>query len=172
MSKPFTNDYREQCSLIDPERPIQCYRNLNAKHNGKKGFFSVKQGSTVRFHTEVIFLKNVTFQVNERLRLKVVATKSKNVHAFVCGEIIERPTYFTIDHDAAGIYYNPYKCSTFVSGNSPIYEASTCALVKQGDKMKMVVDLVSARYAKLMNKPLDTCEACDKMYERVELCLL
>jgi hypothetical protein len=172
MSKPFTNDYREQCSLIDPEKPIQCYRNLNAKHNGKKGFFSVKQGSIVLFHTEVLFLKNVTFQVNERLRLKVVATKTKNVHAFVKGQICERPTFFTVDLDSQWIYYNPYKCSTFVTGNSPIYQACICALVKHGDTMKMAVDMISARYAKMNHKGLDTHEVCDRMYERVETCLL
>jgi hypothetical protein len=162
ISKPFTDKYAEQCSLIDPSKPIRIYRNLNASPSGEKGCWSVKQG-TVKFHCRTIFLKNVTFLVNEKIRLRVVKNKRKEVHAFVMGEIIERPTFFTVDIDAQWIYYNPYKCSTFVTGNSPIYQACICALVKHGHTMKMAVDMISARYAKLMNKELDSQRSCVTM---------
>jgi hypothetical protein len=168
--KPFTNSFAEQCSLIDPDKPVRVYRNLNAKHNGKKGFFSVKQGSTVRFHTEVIFLKNVTFEVNERLRRQVIETKRKNVHAFVKGTIKQTSDYLK---DGVWTWYNPYNASTFVcTPNAPIYQAYECTLYKWETKMLIAVDKTSAFYAKIFNSPLDIQQSCDKMYERVETCLL
>lgn len=165
MNKPFTNDYQEQCNLIDPDKPVRVYRNLHKK------CWSVKQG-VVRFHCHKIFLKNVKFLVNERLRQKVVAERRKNVHAFVYGELIAPLSHFPTDYSTNGVYYNPYKHSMFVCGDKPIDHAYICELFKDGEIMRTVVDPNSAFHARILNQPLDTHETCDTMMETVETHLL
>jgi hypothetical protein len=134
MTKPIANSYAEQLSLINPQKPIRCYRNLNRKFGKEKGFWSVKQG-VVRFHCTQIFLKNVTFPVNERVRLEVVRDKKKQVHAYVEGFITDRPTYYD-GYEA--ITYNPYENKKFVCRRGEVKAAEACMLVRLSDgKMRV-----------------------------------
>ena len=133
-TKPIANSYGEQVVLLNPEKPIRVYRNLNRKFGKEKGFWSVKQG-VVRFHCTQIFLKNVTFPVNERVRLEVVRDKKKQVHAYVEGFIIDRPTYFD-NYEA--ITYNPYENKKFVCCRGEVKAAEACMLVRlSGGKMRV-----------------------------------
>jgi hypothetical protein len=50
MSKKIADTFEEQVGLIDPSKPVRCYRNLNRRLNDEAGFWSVKQGGTVKFH--------------------------------------------------------------------------------------------------------------------------
>ena len=58
-------------------------------------------------------LKNVTFRVLKRGRERVITERKKNVHAFICGFVVD----FNETHALKGeqITYNPYKYSTFVT---------------------------------------------------------
>jgi hypothetical protein len=126
MAKPIANSYKEQLSLINPAKPIKCYRNLHT------GLWSVKQG-VVRFHTKCIFLKDVDFLVNEKNRQRVIREKKKNVHAYVQGFICDRPTYFTIGVDCYEVTYNPYKCRHFVCRRGEVISAEVCGMIKRDD---------------------------------------
>lgn len=134
IQKPIANTYKEQVALLNPEKPIRVYRNLNRKFGKEKGFWSVKQG-VVRFHCTQIFLKNVTFPVNERVRLEVVRDKKKQVHAYVEGFITDRPTYYD-GYEA--ITYNPYENKKFVCCSGEVKAAEACMLVRLSDgKMRV-----------------------------------
>lgn len=131
-AKPIANSYEEQVALLNPEKPIRVYRNLHT------GLWSVKQG-VVRFHTQCIFLKDVTFPVNERVRQRVIANKRKEVHAFVMGFITQTgdaPLFDAYCKDKREVTYNPYKNETFVCKDRKVISAAMCCLIKQ-DGMKV-----------------------------------
>ena len=128
MSKPIANSYEEQVALLDPQKPCRAYRNLHT------GLWSVKQG-VVRFHTQCIFLKDVTFPVNEKVRQRVIANKRKEVHAFVMGFITQTgdaPLFDAYCKDKQEVTYNPYKNETFVCKDRKVISAAMCCLIKQG----------------------------------------
>ena len=61
-------------------------------------------------HVENAYLENVTFKVSEAGRQRVLNNKRKNVHAYVCGTLInELPTSGVLK----SVSYNPYKCEKF-----------------------------------------------------------
>jgi hypothetical protein len=94
------------------------YRNL---HAGKA--FSVRHRGRVVARLENFVAHNVRFKVNEAGRLRVIAERHKNVHAFVCAEHYE-PT----DRSALGltrVSYNPFRGPTFVLNDEPIHEAQS-----------------------------------------------
>ena len=135
--KPIANSYEDQLVLLNPEKPIRVYRNLHT------GLWSVKQG-VVRFHTQCIFLKDVTFPVNERVRLRVIANKRKEVHAFVMGFLTEAgdaPLFNAYCKDKQEVTYNPYKSGNFVCERGRVNSAKLCCLIKQeeGGAFKMRV---------------------------------
>ena len=88
-------------------------------------------------HPHAVVLKNVKFRVQPAGRAKVLKEKRKNVHAFVCGQLVE--TYgatipwnngkkiFSTDFQ---VVYNPYKYKTFIkdSGES-IFETYKYTLI-------------------------------------------
>lgn len=132
MSKPIAETFEEQLALINPDKPLRVYRNLNRNVDGQKGWWSVKQG-VVRFHCSQIRLKNVRFLVNEKLRQQVVDTKRKVVHAFVEGYLTKE------DYpNLAEIRYNPYEGPTFRMGESSISTASFVHLFRDGNAMKVM----------------------------------
>ena len=128
MSKPIANSYEGQLALLNPEKPVRCYRNLHT------GLWSVKQG-VVRFHTSEIVLTNARFVVNETGRQRVLREQRKNVHAYVVGYI-----YPPISFIGEEVYYNPYTCSNFMIGKDPILRTGMVRLAKYADnKMRVFV---------------------------------
>ena len=135
MTKKIADIYEEQISLIDPKKPLKCYRNLNRRLGDEKDFWSVKQGNIVRFHCRCIFLKDVTFPVNEKVRQRVIANKRKEVHAFVMGFITQTgdaPLFDAYCKDKQEVTYNPYKNETFVCKDRKVISAAMFCLIKQG----------------------------------------
>ena len=112
--------YDEQASCIDPDRKIEVYRNLH------KNCWSVRQKGIVRFHCNVISLKNCEFVVQPAGHAKVLREKKKNVHAFVRGYIwSEELGNFDAQFCWDDIHYNPYKADTFVDWEGkPVYHAN------------------------------------------------
>lgn len=95
---------------IDFSKPVKVYKNLN------NGMFSVVQGNIVVAHVDSITLKSVSFKVSETGRQRVIATKQKNVHAYVVGEVVavnEQQPKSIGTHTPSRITYNPYKFSYF-----------------------------------------------------------
>ena len=124
--KPIANSYEDQLALLNPEKPIRCYRNLHT------GLWSVKQG-IVRFHTSEIVLTNARFVVNEVGRQRVLREQRKNVHAYVVGYI-----YPPVSFIGEEVYYNPYTCSNFMIGEMPVLRASMARLAKYADNKMRV----------------------------------
>lgn len=95
--------------LVDLSKPVEVYKNLH------RDCFSVRQGGIVRFHTEIVCLKDVTYKVSEAGRQRVLREKRKNVHAFVVGKICHSQEVIkeTFPFPAAWVTYNPYKNDSF-----------------------------------------------------------
>ena len=162
MTKPFANTFEEQAKLIDPTKPVRVYRNLH------RNCFSVKQG-VVRFHTDKIYLKDVSFVVSEKSRQRVIIEKRKNVHAFVVGTLTDMRTFLTAKmefNEHGEIRYNPYKSGFFntTSTGLPVVSSETCLLHRR-DGLR-----VEARGLNFKN-PLDNQPECD-ILESVETHLL
>lgn len=94
---------------FDISKPVQVYRNLNNR------CWSIKQKGLVVAHSyEPIVLFDVTYKVNQTGRERVLQTKRKNVHAYVCGYIIDKSNFSALDTFVKKAYYNPYNTETFV----------------------------------------------------------
>ena len=109
---------------------VMVYYNLN-NHT-----FSVRLNEIVVLHTDYIRLENVEFRVRPGGRENVRQKKSKNVHAFVIGKVVdytlpgeEIPNPST-DNQAT---YNPYKYDSFVkkSNEEPIFKAKEVEMIKR-----------------------------------------
>lgn len=125
------------------------YRNLH------KDCWSLRDEKTKRVErnwANYVELRNAEFKVSEAGRQRVLREKRKNVHAGVKGHIRERygSNVSITDHDIAyfrkleaspeyhEVYYNPYKCSTFMAGDTPVLKAKTAILFKDGDRFRIL----------------------------------
>ena len=120
--------------MIDFTKPVKVYYNL------RKRLFSVQQGGKVVAHVHSIDLYDVTFKVSEAGRQRVLATKQKNVHAYVVGRaLVPGGPARDLDFDYR-VSYNPYKAGTFVVAGTtqPVYNAVYAALRNEGKPSIMV----------------------------------
>jgi len=96
-------------------RKYRLYRNLH------KGCFSVQEyiprvGYRVVDHiSDEYVLTDCTFKVYESGRHKVLQEKRKNVHAYVLFNTYSKGTELLSTEQP---YYNPYKCTAFISSVS------------------------------------------------------
>ena len=121
----------EKMDLINSGKTVSVYYNLHRK------CLSMRVKGVVVDHPHAVVLKNVKFRVQPAGRAKVLKEKRKNVHAFVCGQLVETygPTIpwgggkkiFSTDFQ---VVYNPYKYKTFIkdSGES-IFETYKYTLI-------------------------------------------
>ena len=86
---------------------VRVYRNL---HNG---LFSVQHRGRVVAHLAQLTLSGVTFQVQPAGRAKVLATRTKNVHAYVSGTIAFPAVVTRRNPDR--VTYNPYRAGHFTN---------------------------------------------------------
>jgi len=106
--KPFCHSSKEVLALIDQAKPVLAYRNIH------KNCISVKQGSLVVCHAQNVVLENATFVVGEKGRDRVRTERSKNVHAFIKGTVVNPVQSLTqLDYRWPEITYNPYTCDFF-----------------------------------------------------------
>ena len=110
MNKPRLTCSREVLAHIDTSKPVHVYRNLH------KNCLSVRQLGIVRCHVDNIVLNNATFVVNEKGRNKVRKEKKKNVHAYIKGTVVDARKTDHLPFYWENVYYNPYKCDFFKSG--------------------------------------------------------
>jgi len=109
----------EKMDLINSGKTVSVYYNLHRK------CLSMRVKGVVVDHPHAVVLKNVKFRVQPAGRAKVLKEKRKNVHAFVCGQLVEtyEPTIpwgggkkiFSTDFQ---VVYNPYKYKTFIKKDS------------------------------------------------------
>jgi hypothetical protein len=135
--------------------------------------WSVRLGSKVVLHTDYIKLKDVEFRVRAGGREKVRVEQSKNVHAFVIGNIVdysfpgeEIPTP-TLPVE---VTYNPYIYNNFVvkSSKKELFNTDEVEMIKRKvyasssinenikkNKMKKVIKLNESDIEKLVVKILN-----------------
>lgn len=119
-------------------KKVMVYYNLH-KHT-----FSVTYQSKVIMHADFVKLGDVEFRVRQGGKERVRSEKSKNVHAFVIGTLLDYCEYpcETLPEPPSDIVvtYNPYKYDTFVikATGEPILNANAVEMINFKDKLFLV----------------------------------
>jgi hypothetical protein len=117
---------------------VMVYYNLH-KHT-----FSVTYQGRVILHADYVKLGDVEFRVRQGGKEKVRAEKSKNVHAFVIGDLLDYCQYPCEDIPNPSsdkvVTYNPYKHDSFVykSTEEPVFRASEVDMINSKDKLFVI----------------------------------
>jgi len=117
---------------------VKVYYNLH-KHT-----FSVQKNGLVVMHADFIKLENVEFKVRPTGKEKVRQEKSKNVHAFVIGNLIDFCEYpcDDIPEEPTGdiVTYDPYKYDSFVykETEEPVFNAKEVDLINSKNKLFVI----------------------------------
>ena len=121
-------------------KKVMVYYNLH-KHT-----FSVTYKGKVISHSDYVKLKDVEFRVRQGGREKVVREKSKNVHSFVIGTLIDYCEFpcdnLPSESNNNIVTYNPYKYSSFVMKDTeePIYHANEVEMINLKNKIFIIKD--------------------------------
>ena len=119
-------------------KKVMVYYNLH-KHT-----FSVTYDSKVIMHADYVKLGDVEFRVRQGGKEKVRSEKSKNVHAFVIGKLLNYCEYPCDEMPTPSsdkvVTYNPYKHDTFVfkDAEEPVYYAQEVDMINAKDKLFVV----------------------------------
>ena len=117
---------------------VMVYYNLH-KHT-----FSVKKGGIVFLHADFVKLKDVEFRVRKGGRERVNLEKSKNVHAFVIGTLVDYCKYpcQEMPEEPSGdiVTYNPYKYESFVykQTEEPVFKAAEVDMINLKNKIFVI----------------------------------
>ena len=119
-------------------KKVMVYYNLH-KHT-----FSVTYDGKVILHADYVKLFDVEFRVRKGGKEKVRQEKSKNVHAFVIGRLMDY-CEFPCDNTPLPssdniVTYNPYKHNSFVYKNTdePVYNAKEVDMINSKNKLFIV----------------------------------
>jgi len=117
---------------------VQVYYNLRRKLFSVKALSGELKGRVIA-HAPIVELDNCIFKVSQAGRKRVLATRQKNVHAGIEGNLVGFPSQERVvgkalegNGFAFGIArYNPYKYETFVDeSGDPVLSAQTAVLTK------------------------------------------
>jgi len=117
---------------------VMVYYNLH-KHT-----FSVQKNGLVVLHADYVKLQDVEFRVRQGGKEKVRKEKSKNVHAFVIGNLVDYCQYpcDDIPEEPTGdiVTYNPYKYDTFVykETEEPVTYATEVDMINSKNKLFVI----------------------------------
>ena len=138
------NLFERISELVDPDKPVEVYRNLHKK------CWSVRQRGKVKLHTDYICLQNAEFKVSQKGRERVLREQRKNVHAFIKGFIVDAAEInkmedvmesYDQDVEWVDVSYNPYKYDSFVTDEEKaIYRADYVDMCIGVDNPVMVVE--------------------------------
>jgi hypothetical protein len=119
-------------------KKVMVYYNLH-KHT-----FSVTYDNKVIIHADYVKLGNVEFRVRQGGKERVRQDKSKNVHAFVIGTLLDYCEYpcddIPLSPSGKIVTYNPYKHNSFVYKGSeePVYNAKEVDMINLQNKLFVV----------------------------------
>jgi hypothetical protein len=119
-------------------KKVMVYYNLH------KQTFSVTYDSKVIMHADYVKLGDVEFRVRKGGKERVRSEKSKNVHAFVIGRLLDYCEYpcdeLPVTDSNRIVTYNPYKHDSFVYKQSeePIYGAKEVDMINSQNKLFVV----------------------------------
>ena len=132
---------------------VMVYYNLH-KHT-----FSVTFNGRVIVHADFVKLGDVEFRVRQGGKEKVRAEKSKNVHAFVIGNLLDYCVYPCEDIPSPPsdkvVTYNPYVNDSFVykSSQEPVYRAKEVDMINDKNKLFIVSEGKKNIVEQFENKP-------------------
>jgi hypothetical protein len=119
-------------------KKVMVYYNLH-KHT-----FSITYNGKVIMYADYVKLGDVEFRVRQGGKEKVRSEKSKNVHAFVIGTLLDYCEYPCGEMPTSSsdevVTYNPYKHDTFVfkKTEEPIYRAQEVDMINSKNKLFVV----------------------------------
>jgi len=122
-------------------KKVMVYYNLH-KHT-----FSVTYKGVVILHADYVKLRNVEFRVREGGKEKVRREKSKNVHAFVIGELLDYCEFpcedIPTEPSNKVVTYNPYKYNSFVYKDTeePVYTAKEVDMINLKNKLFVINEI-------------------------------
>lgn len=109
-------------------RSLKVGQSVEVYYNLHKDIFSIRDKKTklVLAYADTVYLKDVTFKVNQKLREKTIETKRKRVHAFVVGQFLNAEEITFDISKSKSAYYNPYITKTFIDFDTkePLTNAS------------------------------------------------
>jgi len=119
-------------------KKVMVYYNLH-KHT-----FSITYQNKVIIHADYVKLGDVEFRVRRGGQERVKKEKSKNVHAFVIGTLLDYCDYpcdnIPMPSSDKVVTYNPYKHNSFVFKDSeePVYYAQEVDMINSNNKLFIV----------------------------------
>jgi len=119
-------------------KKVMVYYNLH-KHT-----FSITYDSKVIMHADYVKLGDAEFRVRPGGKDRVRKEKSKNVHAFVIGKLLDYCEYPCDEMPTPSsdkvVTYNPYKHDTFVFKDTeePVYRAQEVDMINAKNKLFVV----------------------------------
>ena len=119
-------------------KKVMVYYNLH-KHT-----FSVTYKGRLISHSDYVKLTDVEFRVRQGGRERVVREKSKNVHSFVIGTLMDYCEFpcenLPEEPNNNIVTYNPYKHNSFVykGTDEPIYSADEVEMINLKDKIFII----------------------------------
>lgn len=122
-------------------------KRVKVYYNLHKQTFSVTYNSLVIFHADYVKLSDVEFRVRPGGKDKVRKEKSKNVHAFVIGNLVDYCEFpcDNLPEDSMGnvVTYNPYKYDSFVYKDTeePVYHAKEVDMINLKNKLFVINEI-------------------------------
>ena len=116
-------------------KKVMVYYNLH-KHT-----FSVTYKGRLISHSDYVKLEDVEFRVRQGGRERVVREKSKNVHSFVIGTLMDYCEFpcenLPEEPNNNIVTYNPYKYNSYVMKDTeePIYHANEVEMINLKNKI-------------------------------------
>lgn len=136
------SQYRRLLEIItDDNEKTHIGDKVMVYYNLHKHTFSISRNGRVIAHADYVKLTNVEFRVRQGGREKVVREKSKNVHSFVIGTLMDYCKYpcedLPSEPNSNIVTYNPYKYNSYVMKDTeePIYSAGEVELINLRNKI-------------------------------------
>ena len=119
-------------------------KKVKVYYNLQKHTFSVTYDEKVIIYADYVKLGDVEFRVRKGGKERVRSEKSKNVHAFVIGRLLDYCEYpcdeLPVTDSNRIVTYNPYRHDSFVYKQSeePIYGAKEVDMINSQNKLFVV----------------------------------
>lgn len=110
------------------DKSVKVYFNLHKLCLSILAYSLDKKGYRLWAHLEegdVLYLKEISYNVYQGGRERVLKTKQKNVHAFVRGTLTEDLNMNKVD---GRVHYNPYKGDSFTLNGKHVFESNYARL--------------------------------------------
>ena len=125
--------------LVNPDYPLLKGIRVDVYYNLHKKTFSIRCKGRVIAHRDRVTIKSPEYIVGEKGRQRVLNERSKNVHAFVRGILVDDKTmrdhYGWLKPMPRSVSYNPYKSASFrdtITGEV-VRKSDWASLVKRED---------------------------------------